>query len=130
MQFCKGLDMKIFPLCFMIFFSLSIGYADAQEAQESVKIQYLISSIKDLKGAKFIRNGEEYDTDAATDHLRLKLRSAGKHVKTADDFIRLCGSKSSVSGKPYQIRFSDGTTLETEVFFRKRLKALNNKAAP
>jgi hypothetical protein len=119
--------MKIFPLCFMIFFSVLIGYAAAQETQESVKIQYLISSIAELKSAKFIRNGTEYDAREAADHLRLKLRAAGKHVKTADEFIRLCGSKSSVSGKPYQIRFADGTALETEVFFRNRLKAFNTK---
>jgi hypothetical protein len=51
-------------------------------------------------------------------------------VKTAEDFIRLCGSKSSVSGKAYRIRFSDGTAMDTETFFRKRLKALGAGVLP
>jgi hypothetical protein len=121
--------MKKFLICFIIILSLAIGYAEAQESRESAKIQYLISSIETLKGAKFLRNGVEYDTKAATEHLQLKLRMAGDHVKTVDDFIRLCASKSSVTGKPYQIRFSNGTTQDTEVFFRDRLKKFNAKVA-
>jgi hypothetical protein len=121
--------MKKYLICFIIILSLAIGYAEAQELRETAKIQYLISSIETLKGAKFLRNGKEYDTKAATEHLQLKLRMAGDHVKTADDFIRLCASKSSVTGKPYQIKFSNGTTQDTEVFFRDRLKKFKDKAA-
>jgi hypothetical protein len=121
--------MKKILICFIFFLSLAMGYAEAQESRESAKIQYLISSIETLKGAKFLRNGVEYDTKAATEHLQLKLRMAGDHVKTADDFIRLCASKSSVTGKPYQIKFSNSTTQDTEVFFRNKLKKFNAKAA-
>jgi uncharacterized short protein YbdD (DUF466 family) len=71
----------------------------------------------------FLRNGGEYDARKAADHLRLKLKTAGDQVKTAEEFIRLCGSKSSVSGEAYRIRFPDGTTLDAEAFFRKRLEA-------
>jgi len=30
-----------------------------------------------------------------------KLREAGERIESAEDFIRLCASRSSVSGKPY-----------------------------
>ena len=89
------------------------------------KIEYLIASIDELKGAKFIRNGTEYDTNAASSHLRLKLKAAGSKVKTAEDFIQYCASKSSISGEPYLIRLADGTTLKSEVFFRNKLKAFS-----
>ena len=92
--------------------------------RESAKIDALIHAVESLEGAKFLRNGSEYDARAAADHLRLKLRMAADRVKTVDDFIRLCGSQSSVSGEKYRIRFADGTTTDTEVFFRKKLKAL------
>jgi hypothetical protein len=42
--------------------------------------------------------------------------------KKAEDFIRLCGSKSSVTGETYRMRFPDGTNRDAEVFFRERLK--------
>lgn len=104
--------------------SLLSGYAYAQDSSETVKIRYLIGSVETLKGVTFIRNGAEYDAKKAADHLRLKLTAAGDRVKTVEDFIRLCASKSSKSGEAYRMRFPDGTTLDSEVFFRKRLRAL------
>ena len=110
---------------FMVLLSLAaVGDAYGRDPQEAAKIDSLIRAVETLKRAKFLRNGREYDARAAADHLRLKLRTAADRVKTADDFIRLCGSQSSLSGEKYRIRFADGTTTDAEVFFRKRLKAL------
>jgi len=122
--------MKRYPLFFLILLLLAAGSAHAQDSGEAAKIRYLIESVETLQGATFIRNGGEYDAAKAADHLRLKLKRAGDRVKTAEDFIRFCGSKSSVSGKAYRIRFSDGTTLDTETFFRKRLQAFSAGALP
>src|SRR5260221_3633915 len=93
------------------------GAAAATEAQ---KIELLIQSVEQMKNAKFVRNRVEYDANAAGEHLRMKLRAAGRNVKTANDFIRLCASKSSVSGKPYQIRFSDGRVASSRAFLRQK----------
>ncbi len=99
-----------------------LSTAFAQDNVEMAKIDYLIDSIGELKGAKFIRNGSEYDVLAAVSHLRLKLKAAGKKVKTAEDFIQYCASRSSISGEPYLIRLADGATLKSETFFRNKLK--------
>jgi hypothetical protein len=96
----------------------------AQDSSEAARIQNLIASIEVLEGAKFIRNGREYDARSASSHLRLKLRAAGDRVKTTEDFIALCASKSSMSGEPYLIRLVDGTTVKAEAFFRNRLKEI------
>jgi hypothetical protein len=88
---------------------------------ENQKIQYLIATIETLPNAQFIRNGTPYDAKSAADHLRLKLRLAGSRVATAEDFIRLCASVSSVSGSPYQIRFADGVTVASAAFLRQKL---------
>lgn len=95
----------------------------ARDVSETTKIQYLIASVDSLEGAKFIRNGREYDAKAASSHLSLKLKTAGDKVKTAEDFINLCASRSSMSGDPYFIRFADGATVKSETFFRDKLKA-------
>jgi hypothetical protein len=102
---------------------LMAGYAFAQDSSETAKIRYLIGSVEALQGVTFLRNGGEYDAKKAADHLRLKLKMAGDRVKTVEDFIRLCGSKSSVSGETYRMRFPEGRTMDAEVFFRERLKA-------
>jgi hypothetical protein len=114
--------MKKNPLWLLVILSLLGGFAYAQDAGEADKIRYLIGSVETLRGVTFLRNGSEYDAEKAADHLRLKLKIAGDRVKTAEDFIRLCGSKSSVSGEAYRMRFPDGTTTDAAVFFRERLK--------
>jgi len=101
-----------------LFFS---GTLSAQEDIEKKKIEFLISSVENLKGAKFIRNGLEYDGPQAAKHLRMKLKNA-LIVQTADDFIKLCASKSSLTGKPYMIRLPDGKTIKSEAYFREKLK--------
>ena len=93
---------------------------------EQVKIQSLIASIEQLKGAVFIRNGTEYDAHKAADHLRLKLKYAGKRVQTADQFISNLATGSSMSGKPYKIRFADGHTVESAVYFREQLRRIES----
>jgi len=111
-------------LCSLLLWAMLVGGAAA--ATEAQKIELLIQSVEQMKNAKFVRNGVEYDANAAGEHLRMKLRAAGSNVKTANDFIRLCASKSSVSGKPYQIRFSDGRVVTSGAFLRQKLKELNS----
>jgi hypothetical protein len=100
--------------------------AIAQDNIEKKKIEFLISSVHNLKGAKFIRNGSEHDCVEAAQHLRLKLEKAGNRVKTADDFIRLCSSKSYITGTPYTIKFPDGKAVASEKYLREKLKEYNS----
>ena len=104
----------------------TIAQADEVAPLERQKIDYLINSIATLGDAKFVRNGTAYDAKAAADHLRLKLKNAGSRVRTAEDFIHLCASVSSVSGVPYQIRFSDGRIVTSEVYLRQQLLEFPN----
>ena len=108
--------------------ALFSGVVNAQDNIEKKKIEFLISSVENLKGAKFIRNGTEHDGKEAAEHLRMKLQNDVGQVKTADDFIRLCASKSYISGKPYLIRSSDGKTIKSEQYFREKLKEYNSTA--
>jgi hypothetical protein len=96
--------------------------AEAREAKENARIEHLISSVEKLAGAKFIRNGTEYDPDKAGSHLRMKLEKAGDKIKSAENFIDGIAAKSSTSGKPYQIRKPDGNLVTTNVYFYARLK--------
>lgn len=93
----------------------------AQDTIEKKKIEFLLSIVENLQGAKFIRNGAEYDGKQAAAHLRMKLEQADGKVQTANDFIRLCASQSYITGKPYIIRFSDGKTIQSEEYLRKKL---------
>lgn len=95
--------------------------ADDRSPAESARIEYLLASVASLHDAQFIRNGTAYDSAAAVKHLRLKLGAAGSRVKTAEDFIRYCATASSVSGSPYEIRFSDGRLVPSAEFLQEKL---------
>jgi hypothetical protein len=112
---------KILTAAFMILSLLPVAVR-TQDDVEKKKIEFLISSIENLKEAVFIRNGSEYDGKTAAKHLRMKLEKAGGRVQTADDFIKLCASSSVITGKPYLIRFPDGKTIKAEDYFKETLK--------
>jgi len=99
-----------------------VVHSYASNLSETDKINYLIASVESLQGATFIRNGREHDARTASNHLRLKLRTMGYRIQTAEDFIELCASKSSMTGEPYLIRLMDGTTIQSELFFKDMLK--------
>jgi hypothetical protein len=88
---------------------------------EDARIEYLLAVVASLQDAQFIRNGTAYDSAAAVKHMRAKLRLAGGRVKTAEDFIRYCGSESSLSGQPYEIHFPDGRVVLSGDFLRQKL---------
>jgi hypothetical protein len=116
-QFNEG-NMKNILVTAFVILSLFSGAVSAQDDTEKKKIEFLISSVENFK---FIRNGSEHEGKEAAEHLRMKLQNA-LVVQTADDFIRLCASKSSMTGKPYLIRSLDGKTIKSEKYFREKLK--------
>jgi hypothetical protein len=90
------------------------------EISESDRIEQLIAAVKELKDAKFIRNGSEYSAAEAADHLRMKWEAAGDDIRTANEFIEQIGSKSSTSGEAYQIKFADGKIVNAGDFLREK----------
>ena len=97
-------------------------------APEAASIEALIRSVEALQGAVFLRNGTDHSPQEAGLHLRLKLRNAGRRAKSAPDFIRLCGTGSSLSGEPYRIRFKDGRTQPAAEFLWSELKRQESAA--
>ena len=91
---------------------------------EAAKIQALIRTVEKSDGLVFIRNGSAHQPAQAASHLRLKWKKAGKRVRTAEDFIRYCATGSSVSGKPYRIRFADGQIEDSAVYFHAQLRRI------
>jgi hypothetical protein len=98
----------------------------AQDAalSEKAKIEALIARVEKLDGAVFIRNGSDYDAKTAAKFLRGKWGRNESEIKTAADFIAKAATGSSTSGKPYLIRFKDGSQTECGVYLSAELKKL------
>jgi hypothetical protein len=96
----------------------------AQSLSEKQKIEALIKQVGDLKDAKFIRNGSTYEVPTAVRFLRRKWDANAAEVKSARDFIDKVASVSGTSGKPYLIRFKDGSELKSREFLLAELRKI------
>ena len=79
-----------------------------------VEINYLLGFIE-VSGCQFYRNGSWYDSKKAQAHLRNKYEALASRnlIKTAEDFIDLGASESSMSGRPYEIRCGECKSVTT-----------------
>ncbi|WP_187261700.1 DUF5329 family protein [Pontibacter beigongshangensis] len=100
----------------------------AEGITEKTKIDGLISYVENLQGATFIRNGSEHTPQDAAAHLRAKFDKHHAKIKSANEFIELLATKSSVSGEYYKIRLSDGSTTETYKLLHQELARIETEA--
>lgn len=89
--------------------SAGAALAKAPTASDETKsaIEFLLSYVA-ASDMSFIRNGTTYTAKEAVAHLRTKYNYFKAEIETPEDFIRLAGSKSELSGKPYQVKTRDG----------------------
>ena len=91
---------------------------------ELSRIERLIRFVESQKDMKFIRNGSEYTCAEAAKFMRGKLEAMGGDVVTARDFIERIATKSSMSGKAYQVKLADGRMVPSAQFLTEELKRI------
>jgi hypothetical protein len=99
----------LFALWAVACLSLAICAADPEPVAKTV--DYLIARVE-KSDWKFIRNGDEHTGKEASEHMRRKYNHFKKEIKTPEDFIEKCASKSELSGKPYNVKKPDGSTMK------------------
>jgi hypothetical protein len=94
----------------------------APPAIAQTEINYLLGFVEG-SGCEFYRNGSWYDSKRAQAHLRDKYQmlAAADQISTAEDFIEKAATKSSLSGRPYEVRCGGGEALTSNQWLRKAL---------
>jgi hypothetical protein len=106
---------------------VSASYAVAGHANPTTQRE--VGQLLDFvaqSNCQFNRNGSWYDARKARVHLQEKydyLDQRGK-VPDAEAFIDLAASKSSMSGKPYQVRCGDAPVMPSATWLSTELKRL------
>jgi len=108
-----GEDYAFYKIC-----SLS---KTSKYKNESVQIEKLLKKIEN-SDIIFIRNGTEYNSKEAAQHLRNKLKEAKGQIRTVDEFIKNIGSYSSMTGKVYFVKLKNGKMMTAEEWYKKQLK--------
>lgn len=101
--------------------------------REEERIAYLLDQIGRIEGV-VIRNGTIHPPAEAVEHLRMKLKlarnswfSPPREEWTAEMFIDRLASRSSMSGKPYRIRFSDDREIDSGPWLHDRLRDIEKQ---
>ena len=104
----------------------SIATAHA-EADADTEIRTLIQAVAE-SDCEFNRNGSLHSAEAAAEHLQLKYSRGKRYADSAEAFIERLASKSSWSGKPYQM-ICDGETQPAGDWLTATLIALRTERA-
>ena len=92
--------MKLrFILLFSLLFSLSLSAQDKIDDE----INHLLDYVKTTK-CIYIRNGDRHNGPDAMNHIKRKYDYFEDDIHSAEDFIRLSATKSTMSGKKYHIK--------------------------
>jgi len=106
----KRLFYPLVTTCLLL--TLFFQTTAAAENLESV-VDYLLEYVKGSESL-FIRNNREYAPAEAAAHMRKKYEHFRERIKTPEDFIRLVGTKSLLSGKAYEVRMKSGEIILTQ----------------
>ena len=99
----------------------------APSDSDADEIEHLLGYLA-ISDCMFNRNGKWYAGVQAVEHLRHKYDYLLKKdlVTTAESFIELAATRSSVSGKPYLVRCGSAAPMESGEWFRKELERFRN----
>ena len=93
-------------------------------AASNPEIEALIVRVEHAHGVVFIRNGSDHSAVEAAAHLRRKLAAAYGRITTAEQFIDNLGTRSSMTGIAYRVRFADGREIDSATWLRQLLREL------
>lgn len=95
--------------CFLLSLAVpTAGFSEDENLQEAV--DYLMEFVRS-SDVVFIRNDKEHSAEDAAEHILKKYKYAKRKVKTPEDFIKYCATKSTMSGKQYHVRLAGGRTI-------------------
>ena len=103
------------------------GEPGSQGENPEKVIAYLMDQVA-KSHLTFTRNGTEYTSQEAADHIRNKYEYFKSQIESPEDFIHVCASTSLVSGQPYLVSTAQGKVPvgkwlgEILIKYRKKLK--------
>ena len=77
------------------------------------EVAHLLDYIAE-SNCSFIRNDKVYDADQARDHINKKYEYVKNRISSAEQFIAYAATKSSMTGKKYQVTCGGTTILSNE----------------
>jgi hypothetical protein len=102
-----------------------LSYAAPTSAPVRAEIDALLSRLE-TSGCQFNRNGSWYSALEAKNHLLRKLEyiEGRGTIQSTEQFIEVAASKSSASGKAYQVKCGDQAPVESRQWLTRQLASI------
>ena len=98
----------------------------AAQADYNTEIAHLLEYVKTTE-CKYIRNGTSHNGTEAVSHIKKKYNYYTKDISSAEDFIRLSATKSTLSGSKYYIKCAGLPKVESGQWLLKELDRYRKK---
>ena len=95
-------------------------------ADTQAEITHLLNYVKTTQ-CKYIRNGSEHSGVDAAAHIKKKYDYFKDDIKSAEDFIRLSATKSTMTGSKYYIDCPGSQKVESGKWLLTELKKYRAK---
>ena len=103
--------IKQYVLFAIVFFSASV-MADVSALQKK-EVEYLLSFVEN-SDCLMNRNGSKHKGKKAAKHIKKKYHYFIDDIKSTEDFIQYSATKSTMSGKLYQVNCPNKKSMATK----------------
>lgn len=104
-------------------------HADPVPAQARAEIGSLLSKLA-ASGCRFKRNGSWHSAAEARTHLQRKFDYLAEKsmVNSAEQFIELAATRSSMSGRAYSVQCGDEAAVPSGMWLASQLRAMRTQS--
>ena len=112
---------NIFLFSFLLYFNVVVVQAD-----QKTEIAHLLEYVK-TTSCKYIRNGTFHSGREAADHIKGKYDYYKNDIASAEDFIRLSATQSTMFRNKYYIKCFGSPKMESSIWLLQELKKYRKK---
>lgn len=109
------LSIISFSLLICLFNTIASAQANTDE-----EVQHLLHYIE-TAGCTFTRNGTDHTPEEAQQHISRKYNYVKNRVNTTEQVIKYAATKSSITGKAYTIKCSEGDSIPSAQWLNEEL---------
>ena len=119
---------SIFIFIFASFLALKTidSFADVSESQKP-EVEHLLLFVKTTECA-FERNGNKYNGERASKHIKRKYKHFKDQITTTEEFIEYSGTKSTISGNFYLVYCDESNPVKSRDWLLEELNKFREKS--
>ena len=113
-------------LLFICLLSLSLGVRADVPAEQVAEVEHLISYLQE-SDCRMVRNGKSYSGQDGANHVRRKYGHFRGRISRTEDFITYSATKSTMSGKYYEVECPGEQPIRSRDWLLNELQAYRDR---